>query len=196
MDGHSRLVGWLKVALPLAALALLSTLFLVSHTINPDDAIPYAEVDIADRLREPRMTEPAYAGVTEDGATVTLTADEARPGQGEGVAARALRARIETPDGGDAALSAGSATIDEGGRALTLGDGVLVSTSTGYEFRTGAMSVALDRTGARSAGAVEGFGPPGRLTAGGAEIARAGDAGGYVLVFNNGVRLIYEPGKP
>ncbi|MDR0810326.1 MAG: hypothetical protein LBE86_14570 [Gemmobacter sp.] len=196
MDGHSRLVGWLKVALPLAALALLSTLFLVSRSINPGDAIPFSEVDIADRLREPRMTEPAFAGVTEDGATITLTADEMRPGQGRGAAAQTLRARIETPDGGDAALSAGSVTVDEGGRVLVLGEGVLVSTSTGYEFRTEAMSLALDRTGARSAGGIEGFGPPGRLTAGGAEITRAGEAGDYVLVFNNGVRLIYQPGKP
>ena len=29
-DLHSRMVGWLKVALPLAALVILSTLFLLS----------------------------------------------------------------------------------------------------------------------------------------------------------------------
>ena len=73
MDSHSRLVGWLKVALPLTALALLSTLFLVARKIDPEAALPYAEVDVAERIREPRMTAPTYAGVTEDGATLTIT---------------------------------------------------------------------------------------------------------------------------
>ena len=34
-DRHTRVVGWLKVALPLAALAILSTLFLVARRIDP-----------------------------------------------------------------------------------------------------------------------------------------------------------------
>ena len=48
---HSRLVRVLKIALPLIALLLLSTLFLFSRKINPEDAIPYASVDVDDRLR-------------------------------------------------------------------------------------------------------------------------------------------------
>ena len=58
---HSRLVGVLKVLLPLLALAILSTLFLVSRKINPEDAIPYADVDIEDRLRDPKMTGAALS---------------------------------------------------------------------------------------------------------------------------------------
>lgn len=61
-DGHSRLVGWLKVALPLFALAILSSLFLVARGIDPDGALTLSEADLADRLREPRITAPAYAG--------------------------------------------------------------------------------------------------------------------------------------
>ena len=55
---HSTVVAWLKVALALIALAMLSTLFLFSDKIDPSDAIPFAEVDIADRIREPRLTMP------------------------------------------------------------------------------------------------------------------------------------------
>lgn len=97
---HSRLVSWLKVVLPLAALAILSTLFLVARTINPDDAIPYADVDVADRVREPRITAPTWAGITSDGAALSVEAAAARPGQspGEEGRAAALRARIDTPD--------------------------------------------------------------------------------------------------
>ena len=41
-DRYSRLVFRLKVALPLVALAILSTLFFVAESLDPDAAIPYA----------------------------------------------------------------------------------------------------------------------------------------------------------
>ena len=37
---RSRIVAWLRVLLPLAALAILSTLFLLGRKPDPDDAIP------------------------------------------------------------------------------------------------------------------------------------------------------------
>ena len=40
----------------LSALAILSTLFLVADQIDPEDALPFAEVDVEDLAREPRMT--------------------------------------------------------------------------------------------------------------------------------------------
>ncbi len=194
MDSHSRLVGWLKVALPLMALAILSTLFLVARKVDPDSALPYAEVDIADRIREPRMTDAAYAGVTKDGSRITVTANEARPGDGTGASAARVAAQLATPDGAHTALTAGALQVRESAGELLLQQGVLVATSTGYELRTEAMQLALDRTGSESLGPVEGFGPPGRITAGGMQIrpSEAGQ-GEYLLVFNGRVSLIYDP---
>ena len=96
---HSRLVAVLKVALPLIALGILSSLFLLSGRIDPEDAIPYAEVDVAARLREPRMTDAGFAGVTADGAALTLNAAEAKPGAAGG-SAKTVLGRLETSDGG------------------------------------------------------------------------------------------------
>ena len=87
---HSALVGWLKIVLPLTALGLLSTLFLVSRTIDPSDAIPFATVDIEDRIRQPRLTLPTWAGVTDDGSAMTVTATEARPLPGGSANAQAV----------------------------------------------------------------------------------------------------------
>lgn len=193
MDSHSRLVGWLKVALPLTALAILSTLFLIARKIDPDAALPYAEVDIADRLREPRMTAPAFSGVTRDGAAITVTAAEARPGS-ESASAAQVAAQIVTPDGGRTALSAGQVTLDQTADTLTLGGGVQIATPQGYEIRTDGLRMALDRTSAESAGRVEGFGPAGQVEAGGLTMTTdAAAPGSYVLVFNHGVSLIYRP---
>lgn len=194
MDSHSRLVGWLKVALPLMALAILSTLFLVARQIDPEGALPYAEVDVADRIREPRMTEAAYAGVTRDGTRITVTAGEARPGDGSGASAAQVAAQLATPDGARTALTAGALQVQEAAGQVLLQQGVLMATSTGYELRTDRMQVALDRTGAESLGPVEGFGPPGRIAAGGMQIRPAeGSPGQYLLVFNGRVTLIYDP---
>lgn len=195
LDRHTRLVGWLKVLLPLLALILLSSLFLISRTIDPSDAIPYADVDVEDRARTPRMTQPAYAGTTSDGGTVTLTADEARPGaaQGDG-SAQAIRAQMTTPDGARSDLMAGQAEITAAAQKLRLSQGVSLANSAGYRLEAGAIVLGLDRSGAQSEGPVMAEGPTGRIDAGGMEISvDPTRPGAYLLVFNQGVRLLYQP---
>ncbi|QCO55633.1 hypothetical protein EOK75_07710 [Pseudorhodobacter turbinis] len=193
---HSTAVAWLKVALPLLALAILSTLFLVARTVDPADAIPFAEVDIAERVREPRLTQPTWAGVTDDGAALTIAADEARPQQGgtAGASANALVLDLLTPDGGRAKLVAGRGMLDTDQGVLLVDGGVTVTTSTGYEVTTDAMRAALDRTSLISETNVSGTAPAGQITAGAMEISQQPDTPGqYLLVFKDGVRLLYTP---
>ena len=61
-NAWSRWVALLKIVLPLIALALLSSIFLLSRTIDPTATIPFTEVDVEDRVREPRLTEPKFSG--------------------------------------------------------------------------------------------------------------------------------------
>jgi len=193
---HSRLVGLLKVVLPLAALAILSTLFLVSQGVDPEDAIPYAEVDVADRVREPRITGAAYAGMTEDGAALSLQAADARPGVAgtpDGGKATGLTGRLETPDGGVTDLVAGGGQLDAVADRIVLSGGVTLTSSTGYVMQMAGVSVATDRTALDSDGAVTATGPIGSLTAGALHIGTSG--AGYVVVFKDGVKLLYQPAK-
>ena len=197
VDRHTRLVGWLKVVLPLAALAILSTLFLVARRIDPEAALPYAEVDVEDLAREPRMTAPTYAGTTEDGASLTLSASEARP-KAEGVAAQAagLRLDLATPDGGETELVAASAVMDDATRQVLLSGGVTVTTSTGYRLETAEVAARLDRTGLESRSPVVATGPAGEIRADGMSLSQdIRTPGSYVLVFNGNVRLVYQPGN-
>lgn len=195
-DLHSRTVGWLKVALPLAALAILSTLFLLSDRIDPEAAIPYAKVDVEDLARDPRMSAPAYAGTTEDGAGITLSATEARPaGEDSQAEARGIAALIETPDGGRIDISAGLAQMDADTRVVDLTGGVTLATSTGYTVRTDGMTARLDRTGVESTAPVQVTAPMGQVDAGGFSLLQAeDDPSAYLLVFKGGVKLIYRPG--
>ncbi|ESW62353.1 MAG: hypothetical protein Q27BPR15_01325 [Rhodobacter sp. CACIA14H1] len=195
-DGWSRLVAWLKVVLPLAALALLSTLFLVSNRINPEDAIPYAQVDVEARLKEPRMTAPTYAGTTKDGAALEVSAAETRPEvEGtRGQTATDVAARLSTPDGVVTELAAKGAEMAPDGREVVFRGDVVVTHSLGYRVETEALTARLDVTGLRSDTAVRAEGPVGQITADTMELAPAGaGGGGYLLVFNGRVKLVYRP---
>ena len=194
---HSRLVAWLKILLPLAALAILSTLFLVSNAVTPEDAIPYPEADVADRIREPRLTDASYAGMTSDGAALTLKAETARPGtpgSADAASAQGISGALETPDGGWTRMQAAQVRLDEAAQVMVLTGGVSLSNSTGYAVTLTGMDVALDRTGLYSTGGpVTASGPAGEISAGAMELTLG--ASGYLLVFKSGVRLLYQPQK-
>jgi lipopolysaccharide export system protein LptC len=194
-DLHSRLVFWLKILLPLGSLGILSTLFLFSNQVRPEDAIPYADVDIATRIKEPRLTSPVFAGVTADGAAITLQAAEARVGTGPQAGLISdLLGKLETPDGASTQLSAKSAYMDQDTREAVLQGGVVLSNSAGYRVETKGIRLALDRTSLDTDGAITATGPVGQISAGGLHLGLAGDVGGgYVLLFTDGVRLIYLP---
>lgn len=197
-DGWSRLVALLKVVLPLAALGALSTLFLLSDRINPEDALPFADVDVAERLREPRMTAPTYAAVTEDGSSIEVTAAEARPAQ-EGVKGQSaldVTGVLTTPDGVVTTLVAEAAELplDQGEVVFT--GNVVLDHETGYRVRTEEMTANLQRTDVRSDVPVVADGPMGQITADTMRLTQDRAGGdGYLLVFNGNVKLIYQPPK-
>lgn len=201
-DRHSRLVYWLKILLPLTAISILSTLFLVSHNIRPEDAIPYADVDIETLVKEPRLTAPDFAGVTDDGASLSLRATSARVGSADGLTAAQISnlvGLLETPDGGKTNLTAKAAELDQVQQVAILSGGVKVRNSTGYVIDSQLIRVALNQTSVYSPGAITADGPVGKLTAGSMQFGLSGGTGpGYVLLFKDGVRLIYLPtaGRP
>lgn len=195
-DPHSRMVAWLRIALPLAALAVLATLFLLADRIDPDDALPYAEVDVEDRARSPRMTAPSYAGTTADGAALRLTAAEARPASDATKAvALGVALTLDTPDGGRTEMTAATAVINDAARQLHLAGGVTAQTGSGYTIATDGIIANLDRSGLQSTGPVSATGPAGDLVADTMTLRpNSRSPGTYLLVFKGGVRLVYQPG--
>lgn len=197
-DRHSRIVNGLKVALPLAALALLSTLFLLADRIDPEAAIPYATVDVEDLARDPRMTAPSYAGTTSDGGALTLTADAARPATADRTAeAEGVKVTLTMPGGGSTDVVAKAAKLDDAAGKLVLSEGVTITTSSGYRVETEGLVAALDRSAMQSQGAVQAQGPAGKIEAQSFTVtqstAKAGEKP-YLLVFSGRVKLVYQPG--
>ncbi len=195
-DLHTRLIGWLKIALPLMALAILSTLFMVARTIDPEDALPYASVDVADRLREPRITAPTYAGVTTDGSALTVSADEARPGSANtgDAGATTVFAVLETPDGARSELTAATAQVDDGARLVSFAGDVTITSSAGWTVRSEEMRASMEVTDVSAPTPVTATGPGSTLTANSMRLTQnPSSPDQYLLVFNGAVKLIYRP---
>jgi lipopolysaccharide export system protein LptC len=194
-DTHSRVVAWAKIVLPLSALALLSTLFLASGKVDPTDVIPYSDIEIAELAREPRLTAPEFAGVTEDGASLSVTARSARPDPdgGAGASAEGIVAQVQAPDGFHAEITAGSGRFDPAGGRLMLSGAVEMTLSTGYHLLTETLNIATDRTRLTAPGTVHATAPFGQIEAGAMELFADAVATPHLLVFNNGVKLIYLP---
>ena len=82
-DRYSIMVARLKVALPLMALGLLSTLFLVSRAVDPTVAIPFADQEVQDRLKNQQITGPFFSGVSARGDQIAFVADIVTTKQGQ-----------------------------------------------------------------------------------------------------------------
>jgi len=209
--GRTRLVAWAKVLLPLAALALLSTLFLLAREPEtpplPGD-LPFSRIE--EIAGDPRIDAPRLAGVAPDGTAVALRADRILPlpGQPDGFSALAPRLETRSPPGLGgvmtasltARLEAPRGEVSGPERTLRLMGGVTLEASSPaagpLSARMGAVAADLATGTLTASGGVEAEGRLGsiradsmRLVQGGTE----GSAGGARVVFNGAVRLVYRP---
>lgn len=193
--GYSRLVTGLKIGLPLIALAILSTLFLLARTPTIERAIPYADVDVEGLAREPRITAPDFSGVTPDGVAVSMTARSAQPDPQDPARflAEGMVGEIRSAEGTRLRLTAIKGVVDTGTGLATLAGDVLIETSTGYAMRAEALQARLDSAYTESDGPVDVTAPFGHLTAGGVRFEPGAEGAPEQLVFTGGVNLIYEP---
>ncbi len=193
---HSRLVWALKVALPLTALALLSMVFLFAETVDPTRAIPLAEIDVEERARDPRVSGASFAGVTDGGAALRITAETARtdPGAVLRLEASGLTLALEGPLGGRVTARADSGAIDRGDGYFEMTGAIELTATPGYRLESERITGALDRTWLSSPGPIAGQAPAGELQAGALRVTQnPGERGSQRLVFMGGVRLLYQP---
>ncbi len=196
MDRRSRLVAIFKVLLPLTALAILATLFLLSSSDDPVATIPFSEQEVSERLRTQQVTAPYFSGTTAKGEEILLTAGAATPGApGEPARATDLDARLTLSGGGQITLRSDEGALDMTDDVATFIGDVWIATTTGLTLRTELLNAALDSIEGNAPGTVTGSGPMGDFTAGQMDITSESDDGPVHIVFKNGVKLIYDPQK-
>ncbi|MCR9158067.1 MAG: hypothetical protein NXH80_12525 [Rhodobacteraceae bacterium] len=190
---YSRLIAWLKILLPLGALALLSTIFLYSRGPDSIAAIPVLTGG-ADPTQTEQIGSPFYAGTTENGQGLTLAARQARFSDPEstGMIADDLRAIIDVRDGNRIVIDATLGQIEEGDRLL-LRDGVTLESSSGYTVRAIGLDAEIDRIAIESTSEVQADGPGLTLSAGKLRVEEIGETSDIQLLFTDGVKLVYIP---
>jgi lipopolysaccharide export system protein LptC len=193
MDRYSRLVAWLKVLLPLTALALLSTLFLLSHNIDPVASIPFAQSEVEDRLRGQQLTEPYFSGTTDSGDSVSVAARTMMTESAFDNSVTELTARIDLTSGTRVMLFADAGEFNLTGGASNLRGNVVMTTTTGYTLNTDELTANFDTLMVESPGPVSGIGLFGRLDAGKMRLSKDDATENTHLIFTNGVKLVYDP---
>ncbi|MDA8586210.1 LPS export ABC transporter periplasmic protein LptC [Rhodobacteraceae bacterium] len=193
-DGYSRIVLWLKVSLPLAALAILSTLFFVAETLDPEAAIPFADVDVERILTQQGISKPKFGGVTGNGVAIALTADVIRPSEDPAqMNAEQLVAVLDLPGGGHIDIRSDIGFLNSTTKEATLQGGARLESSTGYVITTERILTSLEEARVTTDTEIHATGPGGEITAGEMELTRSKIDDSYLLVFKSGVRLIYNP---
>lgn len=190
---YSRVIAWAKIVLPLVALALLSTIFLLSDRRKPMETVPFAEALQDGETTRQGISAPYYSGKTQRGDLLTMTATRALPQADGSIVAEDLATTMRLTDGSEILLDALTATLTDSEDAALLEGGVRIRSSTGYTLSTDAMTSVLDRIEAETLGPVRGEGPLGTLEAGRMRIEAAQDGGDVQLLFTEGVKLVYQP---
>lgn len=196
MDRYSQIVAFLKVLLPLAALGLLSMLFLISRGVDTKATIPFADHEIEERMRGQQITAPFFSGTTAQGDEITVTASIARPGGPASPAvATDLVAIILMADGMRLTLSSDSGAVQLEQDIASFSGNVEIASAAGLLITTDLLNATISGISADSPGPVQATGPIGTLNAGTMQLQTKTPGGPLHMLFNSGVKLVYDPKK-
>jgi len=193
---HSRLVNFLKVALPLAALALLSSMFLFARTFqsNPT-ALPYAPEQIAEMLDDPHLQAPRTSTLNEKGDEVLFTARRAYPGASDSQGMRAIDPDllILSPDGSQTRVTARQGNLDPAADEVVMRENVKVETDQGEQLLSEELHARISDGHMFSPGPARAIAPGLVIDGDSMTRTRSNGSGSDVVVFNGNVKLLYQP---
>nr|WP_174826189.1 LPS export ABC transporter periplasmic protein LptC [Ruegeria arenilitoris] len=188
------MVQFFKVVLPLVAILMLSTVFLLSRSIETNVSVPFTQQDIDERLADQVVTQPNYRGTTRKGEEVQIEAIRATQGrEGSIPTAAEFRGRMNLLDGGVITLDSNSGMIRPDKNTATFVGDVVITSTDGTEITTDLLNTSLDEIRGDAPGQVNGTGIIGNFTAGSMSFGTEKTDGPVHILFTDGVKLIYEP---
>ncbi|WP_227269237.1 LPS export ABC transporter periplasmic protein LptC [Roseobacter weihaiensis] len=191
------MVTWLKVALPLMALGLLSTLFLISRAVDPPSTIPFADTEVQERLTNQQVTGPYFSGTSDRGDQIAFVADTVTSPDGKTGTntAKTVDVQVDMPNGTRITVTAHQAVIDIAKDHSELTGDVEIITSEGYILRSDLLDIRMSALDITSPDQVFAVTPVGDIEAGSMHLFAAEGSNDAQLVFTNGVKLLYQPEK-
>lgn len=193
---HSRIVTILKLGLPLVALALVASVFLVQTDDRLGGTINFSEADIDQLGQGLRLTNSVFNGTTQVGdrfriAAATLIPDAAPPKR---AAITTLDGDLELVDGPTVSLSADTGDLDIPTQRLDISGNVRLTSSDGYVLVADKATIDFLAGSFIAGDKVVTTGALGEITSGNLHVSPAdttGDARRFS--FSNGVHVLYDP---
>lgn len=141
---HSRVVRFLRVAIPLAVLLGFTGIFLISY-FNPLRMLARLPINVGDLVvsgSKITMEQPRLSGFTRDDRAYELSADAAKQDltKPDLIELRNIRAKVQMQDKSTMEMSATAGIYNSKSEILKLDQNILLSSSAGYR---GELSEAL-----------------------------------------------------
>ena len=198
-SGYSRFVRIVKVVLPLLAIALLSTVFLVQRDVGFDGQLVFSDIDrnaLGDGLtvRNPEITGVSSGGDAFRISAATAIPDGPRPQE---IRFTKLNSQTNFQSGLTLSVAADQGRVDIENQVMQVEGAVVVETSDGYVGRTEEALVNIRDGVFETKASVSVEGPLGKIEAGKLKV-EDGDDGEVSeqnrhFLFENGVKLIFLP---
>jgi lipopolysaccharide export system protein LptC len=188
---YTRFVSLAKIALPVAAMAVLA---LVMLWPGPERPVTSAELpEGAHEAGQGRMMSPRINGVDAHDRPYSIVGESAEQSLvgGERVVFNAPQAEITLANGAWLALMAEQGEIDQQHGRLVLSGAVSLFRDDGYAFVTEEVHVDLEETIAWGDRPVEAYGPAGEVAAEGFRL----DGERNIIVFLGNSRLVLRDGS-
>ena len=194
-DSYSAFVVWVKTLLPILALGLLSTIFLFSGKVDVTQSLPYAKLNIAEIVREQRITKPYFSGVSYNDTEITLSAAYASSDtqNADILNITDLSIILTSEHAKTVRITAGLGTLDATKQKVTVSKDVYLTAMPDFWLKTNSLTVDLQQGVATADTMFQSVTALGTINAGNMIVKTI--TNDQQIIFTNGVRLIYYP-KP
>ena len=185
--------------MPIIAVILLSSIFLFEkrNTLKPD-ALSVTS-NIIDLIKNQKIINPKFSGLTNFGDSFILKAFEAMPDtpKPEKIKLTEPNLEFDALRGIGFVVNSKKGSINFTKQSVRLNGNVFIETTNGYKVFTENIKISLKHGNLIAPNKVQAYGPHGKVFAGSMKIFRDIDTGAHHangnLRFYNGVRLIYLP---
>lgn len=196
---HSRVVTILKLGLPLVALALVASVFLVQTEDRLGGTIAFSQSDLAELGDGLSLRNSVFTGTTRSNDrfrfTAALVVPDAAPPKRATITT--LDGRLDLTDGPTVTLLADTGDLDIPSQRLDIAGNVHITSSDGYDLTADKGTIDLVSGSFVAGDTVRTTGPVGAITAGNLHVtpdAATGEARRFS--FSNGVHVVYDPPNP
>jgi len=181
--------------LPILALGMLSTIFLFSGKVDVTQSLPYAKLNIAEIVREQRITKPYFSGVSYNDTEITLSAAYASSDtqNADILNITDLSIILTSKHAKTVRITAGLGTLDATKQKVTVSKDVYLTAMPDFWLKTNSLTVDLQQGVATADTMFQSVTALGTINAGNMIVKTI--TNDQQIIFTNGVRLIYYP-KP